>query len=107
MKKVIYSVGLVAVAAMASCSGAIDSLFKANFVKECNAASASMDEKGKASFDKYCNCAADKVLAGMSKEELKEIEKNPTAMSPEIEAKFMNVIKPCLDDLEKEMGAAQ
>lgn len=73
---------------------------KKNFLKSCTEQAANYGANiSKDIFDEYCNCAADKMLDKYSVAEVKEMEKDQSAMMQ----KVMPVIQPCVDDLQQKV----
>lgn len=106
MKKIFtHTVILLSATFFTSCSGAVDSLVRTNFIKSCKEQTPTeMNDQQKASFSKYCECSADKVIESMTLSELQEFDKNPNNITQEQQAKLMEVVKPCMEALEKDLS---
>lgn len=52
--------------------------------------------------EKYCDCSAEKILKKYSIQEVKEFEKIQN--DPEVQQKLADVLQPCLDELQANLG---
>jgi hypothetical protein len=85
-------------------SGKEKEMLKEVFVKNCMNAADKSDEHFYNAMKTYCDCAGEKVVNKFTKEEMAAFNGMGEA---EMEAKLMPVIKDCLTDLQKEMGATE
>lgn len=115
MKRLFYLVLFVPVAVLAGVGNKSKEDAKREFVKSCvdSGLPQMTTEASKVIFRDYCACAGDKVIESFTAAELEDInrleEKNH--MDPYeqklLTDRFMKVIKPCLDELQARVMAAQ
>lgn len=76
--------------------------FKESFVESCVAPyKETADKQTLAYTQKFCECSADKLLNTLTKEKLGEISKMDEEKKM---AEMMPVIKPCIEEFQKEMA---
>lgn len=79
---------------------------KANFLEQCKANMP--DAMGEEAINKFCNCTADNAIDKMSIEELAQLNpENDAQPSEELQAKMMELMAPCMSELEAAGADAQ
>jgi len=114
MKKAFYLLALIAIPALASAQDTDKEkeAAKPKLVTECmdGFKDQATTEELKAAFKDFCTCQVDGLLKEFSLkevEELKNMETADQAKQQEIAAKVMPIIMPCMEELQKKMGAGQ
>ena len=112
MKKVIYLLALIAAPVLASAQDTDKDkeAAKTKMVTECmdNFKEQATTDEAKAVFQDFCSCQAEGLIKQFSLKEIEEFENSENAdqaKQQEIQAKVMPVIMPCMEELQKKMGA--
>ncbi len=91
--------------AFASC-GPSDAKLKEEFNKGCMQQSASVgtDPAMQQAYKDFCDCSGDKIIKGLSRDELEQMGKGENQAA--IMAKATPLIQACTDELTRKMGAS-
>lgn len=112
MKKVIYLLALIAAPVLASAQDTDKDkeAAKTKMIAECmnDLKEQTTTDELKVVFQDFCTCQTENMLKQFSLKEIDEISNAKDAepaKQQEIQAKVMPVIMPCVEELQKKMGA--
>lgn len=114
MKKVIYLLALIAIPAFANAQDTDKdkAAARTRMITECmnDVKDQTTTDELKAAFQDYCTCQTEGMLKQFSLKEIAEfenLENADAAKQQEASAKIMPVLMPCMEELQKKLGAGQ
>ena len=114
MKKAIYVMALLAIPAFANAQSddKAKSAKQADMVAQCleMTKEQATTDAAKAAFKDFCSCQAEAMVKNLTLAEIDEIEKIESAdqaTQQKLAAKVQPLMMPCMEELQKKMGAGQ